>query len=1253
MSDSSLRSAVDPESLQMQVYAPPTGAPQSYGPPAVASPTEEVNPFWSQKIKDDVALRALRPSSLPPLMDSGMRVMPGSSMGPMDSGCMGHGVPNMENTPPRMTGCGEENKMVMVDQLAHENMRLRQEIEALRAGAGCSGLLGGSMGALGSVSELRRISYGAVPGVSSMGVATSWGMGAPGNGDHAVLRSILGQNTQHALPFLGSCGPVGPCGQVGPCGIPCGMGSAPAPPFGVVGHCGVQHDNGSSQQHQVTPPTSQALQGSDDGRVQGPSGIQCGSPDIERGGVGVSGGDPSAVHPQPTSHSSEASAGGGGGTGPSQGAPVHAGGHPGGQGRPGGPGGFGGGGPGEVPPWVATLLNQQESIRTVDLPVLTDLGESEIGPLVAGDWLTSITPLMKDLSPSSASWWETVLAVAGGAYQSWLGSDPMTRLRIQPSTPADFLRSPYARVEQRAQTLLLKALPESLRSEIISNRSMGSVQIIFRVLTRYQPGGLAERTTLLKQLVEIKAPSNVAGVTSSLRSWKRWLVRVSELGINPPDATLLMSALDRMAGTLTKGSPQTGFRLSSARAQLQVDTCPSLHTVMSFADTMMAEAESLFHGGAHFPVDGVKVKAVSSDPDPAPQPVVKSVVKDDSGAGGKPCRFFVSDGGCKKGKQCSFQHVWGNVNKYGRCWNCGSNQHRREACPVSEGQPKDPPVKDPGTAKPAVRKQKNPPAVKKADGGVNQSKEDVNPPSDNVPKNEAAPSASTPATASESPSQEHVAGLLVEATHLLRSMRPSIKAVKLSSLPADRCGRALLDGGATHALRTAASKAEFESAIPVRVELAAGEVVLRQLPGSGVLLSESPTQTIVPLGRVMLLGYSASWDAHGFTLKSPNGQIIETCLEGECPTVEESIALELIAELEEYRIESERRLSALRGEEVIGLDRDLLRWLQGLKKLFPEVPDEILVQIPPRKCWTGETVPWNRRWRKKISSSPALVLHLFSGGNPRFWQEGLAPHGLTALCIDKCIHPDHDLLRDQTFHYLVDVCESGRVEAFLGGPPCRTVSKLRFRSPGPPPVRSRSGPERFGLRDLSPGLRECALQDTLLWLRFIWLYSLAQESRDAKVGFLNESPEDPELFKKEDDPNEYPSFFSWPEWKAVRDRYALFEVGFDQGPFGHEVRKPTRLGTNLGLLKELQNVRGPGCGSKEAATTLDQRLERSKKWAAWAPKLKDRILEAIVAEFKIPLVRKMSDAQWRQHRANDHLPFSSECLDCQVGGGRH
>ena len=203
-----------------------------------------------------------------------------------------------------------------------------------------------------------------------------------------------------------------------------------------------------------------------------------------------------------------------------------------------------GGGQGDVPPtWLSALLTQQESVRSVELPPLNDLGEAEIGPLLAGDWLTSITPLMRDISPSSSQWWDLVLQVAGSKYQAWLSSDPLSRLRIQPANPPEFERAPLLRVEQRGQAVPLKALPESLRSEIIANRALGSTQIIFRVLTRYQPGGLAERTTLLKQLVDVKAPANVSGVTTSLRSWKRWLVRIGELGITPPDATLFDGSL--------------------------------------------------------------------------------------------------------------------------------------------------------------------------------------------------------------------------------------------------------------------------------------------------------------------------------------------------------------------------------------------------------------------------------------------------------------------------------------------------------------------------------------------------------------------------------------------------------------------------------------------------------------------------------------------------------------------------------------
>ena len=36
----------------------------------------------------------------------------------------------------------------------------------------------------------------------------------------------------------------------------------------------------------------------------------------------------------------------------------------------------------------------------------------------------------------------------------------------------------------------------------------------------------------------------------------------------------------------------------------------------------------------------------------------------------------------------------------------------------------------------------------------------------------------------------------------------------------------------------------------------------------------------------------------------------------------------------------------------------------------------------------------------------------------------------------------------------------------------------------------------------------------------------------------------------------------------------MFEVRFDQGPMGHARRKPTRLGTNLHRLRELEGMRG-------------------------------------------------------------------------------
>eukprot|EP00913_Durusdinium_trenchii_P034611 g32381.t1 len=156
-----------------------------------------------------------------------------------------------------------------------------------------------------------------------------------------------------------------------------------------------------------------------------------------------------------------------------------------------------------------------------------------------------------------------------------------------------------ALLEQRAQAMLMEALPESLKMEILTTRATSSVQVIFKVLVRYQPGGLGERAHLLKQLVEVRVPTSVGEMVTQLQMWRRWLRRAQELRVNVPDATLLMGALDKLSQPLGKVATQSAFRLSAIRANLKlmVDVNPTLEGVIGFAEALLAEGETAFHSG--------------------------------------------------------------------------------------------------------------------------------------------------------------------------------------------------------------------------------------------------------------------------------------------------------------------------------------------------------------------------------------------------------------------------------------------------------------------------------------------------------------------------------------------------------------------------------------------------------------------------------------------------------------------------------
>ena len=79
-------------------------------------------------------------------------------------------------------------------------------------------------------------------------------------------------------------------------------------------------------------------------------------------------------------------------------------------------------------------------------------------------------------------------------YEQWLQSEPLARLHLRPRLPEACSRQPWARLEQRGQTMILRALPEEMKSEAISSRATSTVELLFRVLKKYQPGGLSERS---------------------------------------------------------------------------------------------------------------------------------------------------------------------------------------------------------------------------------------------------------------------------------------------------------------------------------------------------------------------------------------------------------------------------------------------------------------------------------------------------------------------------------------------------------------------------------------------------------------------------------------------------------------------------------------------------------------------------------------------------------------------------------------
>ena len=717
--------------------------------------------------------------------------------------------------------------------------------------------------------------------------------------------------------------------------------------------------------------------------------------------------------------------------------------------------------------------------------------------------------------------------------------------------------------------------------------------------------------------------------------------------------------------------------------EVGLDEQPSEATIAQFLELLTAEMDAIALSGS----------AGGSESSATPSAKVLQTQTDKVPASGdtstKPCRFWGSDKGCRHGKDCKFQH--GQLEDASkRCFWCSSLEHRKSDCPHRDAS-------QPTSSKLLGGSGKSDSGGGKKGGGKYQ-KSQSNSNGKGVGNGDAAAkvasmSSTTPTMQDEKPptakEEESKSSkpepvkpttgeteLVNEVTSLLKSLRiktqgPSVKVCQLRKIAdGDRC--VLLDGGATRCLRTSHGESEWLSSKEIKVTLADGETVLRQLP-NGTLITLQQVQPIVPVSLVAALGYSVNWDKNGCDISHPRLGALPVSLSQGCPVVPEDVGLDLMNKVEKLQQEHCQIRAILAGEE--DGTSILHERLQQVRSLFPKVPLRLLQHVVGSCNWEAATLTLNRKIRRKVEKAKTLVIYAFSGPEDKEWCR-LESNGTVVLCLDLLMN--HNLLDPHLSGWLEHVLRTRGADVFLSSPPCRTTSLCRHRQDsGPKPLRGVHGDERFGLATLSAFLQQKTDLDSILWLKSLyWIWLGFQTNPMMKC--LVESPQDPNQWCKSLD-TQVPSFWKWPETLHMARLFNLSLVNLQQGALGHQTPKPTTLMTNIEEIKQLHGLEHRSVGPEDLEiqfwdddwkeksgeiqqwpTNLEDRLSFSKSLASWAPGLKNIIANVIfrISRGDHPRCSKLSSDElrnmqsWEAHIRQGHCPFRRDCAVCIESRGR-
>eukprot|EP00439_Symbiodinium_sp_Y106_P033842 s333_g4.t1 len=410
-----------------------------------------------------------------------------------------------------------------------------------------------------------------------------------------------------------------------------------------------------------------------------------------------------------------------------------------------------------------------------------------------------VRQIFQGLSPSADIWFASVEQAATQGYQRWLVADPLGRLAIDPSMiVANFDAHRFQRVESRAVTLLLAAMPTGVRDDLVMNRWLSSASVLFRVLCTWQPGGSSERAHLLSQLVQPDTCKSYKDTLVTLRKWAQNLQRAREISATIPDPSLLVKGVDQATASVLAMNPMVAFRVSAFRHSSGLDYNPTVQGVAQLVKLIQAECEAASIGAESGADKRARVAAAQAAREapppkavpPPPAPPAPSVAAVSAGTGGgkdkgkgkgkseegiPPCFKFADASGCKYGDSCHFKHDRAKARRESRCLACGQAGHYRPDCPLvpeehrqtqsevgspSGGSPKGPPAGKGGKAKAKAKagSQAQAKGVVEETGSVGDSPQG---------------SSATVASASAAGSQD---SLLAEAAKLLKNV--TIKALR-------------------------------------------------------------------------------------------------------------------------------------------------------------------------------------------------------------------------------------------------------------------------------------------------------------------------------------------------------------------------------------------------------------------------------------------------------------------------------------------